>query len=321
MSAPSGAGSSPDLALKPSTSFPESFRNCFEKEFLFVQGKGGVGKSTFAEAAARLLSRTHRTLLVSIDDPLRKPGEVRSLGLGLDHVNAEATAAFEEYAGVKIGAPNLVKVFLQNRLMRYLAKAAPGVRELVLLGKIWFERRHYGRIVIDMPATGHGLTMFQSLFNWGGLFAGGPLAKDADAMIATFSDPKQVSHLVVSLAEEMPLVESLELRDHLLRIFPESQFAFIANRLFPSSGAPITSDRPFAATAAEHAARKSALENENLAIWKGIDYARFPWFPPTPEDAHAHAVDRLLHALEKGVHVEPAVDPTDVHLYSKEARP
>ena len=137
----------------------EALIQASRKPILFVQGKGGVGKSSVALAMAHLASKTHRTLLVSLEDPLREPFDLRKLSPTLDHLNNEATAAFEQYAGIKIGAPNLVKVFLQNRFMRYLAKAAPGIRELVLIGKIWFEHKNYDRIVVDMPATGHGLTL------------------------------------------------------------------------------------------------------------------------------------------------------------------
>jgi anion-transporting ArsA/GET3 family ATPase len=261
---------------------PPSQSALFDRPLLFVQGKGGVGKSTVALALAKVLSERHRTLLISIEDPLRPAYEVQKLSATLDHLNNEATAAFEEYAGRKIGAPNLVKVFLQNRFMRYVAKAAPGIRELVLIGKIWFETRNYARVVVDMPATGHGLTMFQSLFNWGSLFTGSPLAKDAGAMIATLSDPKTVGHVIVSLPEEMPLVESLELRGQIRRIFPAAESALVVNRRFPSTStdASYPEDRPFATTAEEHAARKSELEADNLELWKGETRLEIPFLPP-----------------------------------------
>ncbi|MBS1961048.1 MAG: hypothetical protein JST04_02445 [Bdellovibrionales bacterium] len=264
-----------------------SERSILNRPLLFVQGKGGVGKSTLAVAMARLLSAKHRTLLISIEDPLRPAYDLRKLSPTLDHLNNEATAAFEEYAGRKIGAPNLVKVFLQNRFMRYLAKAAPGIRELVLIGKIWFETRNYERVVVDMPATGHGLTLFQSLFNWGTLFAGSPLAKDAAAMVSTLSDPAQVGHLIVSLPEEMPLVESLELRTELRRIFPKAECALAVNRRFPRAGVAqkFPEDRPFAVTMEEHAARKAGLEADNLELWKGEPRLEIPFLPPTPENA------------------------------------
>ncbi|MBC7386499.1 MAG: hypothetical protein H7301_10120 [Cryobacterium sp.] len=274
----------------------------FRKQFLFVQGKGGVGKSTLAHAYAQVLSKKEKTLLVSIEDPLRAPFDLAVLSPTLHHLNNEATSAFEEYAGIKIGAPRLVKVFLQNRFMRYLAKAAPGIRELVLLGKIWYERKNYARIVIDMPATGHGLTMFQSLFNWGALFDGSPLAKDASDMIKTFSDPKEVGHAVISLAEEMPLVESLELRDHIVRIFPKSDIFFVANRLFPaptSNAGPFSEALPEARTAAEHAYRKSRLEKENLAEWKKISYLRVPFFPPRITHSFSGVVAEVTALLSK----------------------
>ncbi len=280
-----------------------SQRTILERPLLFVQGKGGVGKSTVALATARLLSETHRTLLVSIEDPLRPAYELKKLSARLDHLNNEATAAFEEYAGRKIGAPNLVKVFLQNRFMRYLAKAAPGIRELVLIGKIWYETRNYARVVVDMPATGHGLTLFQSLFNWGSLFAGSPLAKDAAAMVATLSDPKFVGHLIVSLPEEMPLVEGLELRTQIRRIFPDADCALVVNRRFPAplSRRDYPEDRPFAATAAEHAVRKAGLEADNLALWEGEDYLEFPFLPPPREAAFATIAGEITDRLRSEV--------------------
>jgi anion-transporting ArsA/GET3 family ATPase len=264
-----------------------------------VQGKGGVGKSTLALATARLLSETHRTLLISIEDPLRPPYDLRKLSPTLDHLNNEATAAFEEYAGRKIGAPKLVKVFLQNRFMRYLAKAAPGIRELVLIGKIWYETRNYARVVVDMPATGHGLTLFQSLFNWGSLFSGSPLAKDAAAMVETLSDPKIVGHFIVSLPEEMPLVESLELRSQIRRIFPDATVALGVNRRFPSPSVRIAypEDRPFAVTTDEHAGRKSDLERDNLELWHGESRIEIPFFPPPREGSFAAIADQVTEAL------------------------
>jgi len=268
---------------------------------IFVQGKGGVGKSTVASALAQNLSREFRTLLVTIEDPLRTPGQIFKLGPNLFLLNNEATKAFEEYAGLKIGVPALVRIFLQNKLMQYLARAAPGVRELVLMGKIWHERKNFDRIVIDMPATGHGITMFQAIFNWGKLFQGSVLSKDANAMNATFADPAETSHLVVSLPEEMPLVESLELRDHLIRLFPKSDVRFVVNRLFPSSRATAaaeTDDRPFSRTVAEHAARKARLEAENLELWQGIDYARLPYFPPPLDGGFDRVRDEIATYLE-----------------------
>ncbi len=138
-----------------------------------------------------------------------------------------------------------------------------------------------------MPATGHALTLFQSLFNWGSLFGGSPLAKDAAAMIATFSDPTKVGHLIVSLPEEMPLVEGLELRSQLARLFSSAECEFVVNRRFPDPGtnAEYPEDRPFAATISEHAARKAKLERDNLEIWRDVSYIQIPFHPPELEQS------------------------------------
>lgn len=280
---------------------PQSSLEILHRPLLFVQGKGGVGKSTLALALAEQLSKRGRTLLVSIEDPMRPAYDLRNLSSTLDHLNNDATSAFEEYAGRKIGAPNLVKIFLQNRFMRYLAKAAPGIRELVLIGKIWFETRNYAHLVVDMPATGHGLTLFQSLFNWGSLFTGSPLAKDASAMIEMISNPSQVGHLIVSLPEEMPLVESLELRTELRKIFPRAESVLLVNRRFPQlcSDTHFPEDRPFALTAEEHADRKARLETDNLELWKNESRLEIPFFPPPAKDAFKSIAARVAEVLDR----------------------
>lgn len=278
---------------------PETpLKKALSRPLLFVQGKGGVGKTTVASALARVSSESKKTLLVSIEDPLLASGEMREIGKNLWHLNNESTAAFEEYAGMKIGAPALVKIFLSNRLMRYFVKAAPGIRELTLMGKIWFEMKNFDRIIVDMPATGHGLTMFQSLANWKKLFTGSLLAKDSQAILDTLSDPSQTAHLIVALPEEMPLTEGLELSDHLKAIFPDCDPVFLVNRLSPETNIAFSDEKPFADTAAAHFARKADTERKNLSLWSGIAFERLPFFPPGLDHAFQSILKLVTETLQ-----------------------
>lgn len=201
---------------------------------IFVGGKGGVGKTVISQAmAAHWADLGKRTLWMSIEDPMLPLGERRPLYQNLWHLNADSSAAFEEYIGMKLRVPFVAKLFTKNPLMQYLAKAAPGIHELILLGKIWNERKEFDHVVVDLPSTGHGLAMFRSAMNFSKLFKGGPIHKDAVAMLETFSSPKETSHVIISIPEEMPLTESQELADHLKSFFPENHPFFILNRVFP----------------------------------------------------------------------------------------
>src|SRR6185295_7988097 len=126
---------------------------------------------------------------ICFEDPTQPADQVRKVGSHLWHLNIDAGTAFEEYATLKIGVGPLARIFVGNRLVRYLAKAAPGIHELVLLGKVWHERNHFDHVIIDMPSTGYGLAMFHSTRNFQNLFTGGPIHRDAKAMLETFSDP------------------------------------------------------------------------------------------------------------------------------------
>ena len=287
-----------------------------KRPLIFIEGKGGVGKTTLALAIATALSEQgSRTLLVSIEDPLREPGEIKRLNPNLWHLNCEASHAFEEYAALKIGVPALTRIFMKNKLMRYLSKAAPGIHELVMLGKIWHDRLDYDHVIVDMPSTGYGITMFQSTINFTRLFKGGPIHRDSEAMLKTFNNPKEVGQLIVALAEEMPLQESIELKDYLLKMFPANMPGFVVNRCFPQakkSSSSKTPDHnpdhwksPVADSGLDYILKRTILESFNLKIWDdvGISYERMNYLPPVDGRFDAVALT-LSKEIAKHIHSE-----------------
>jgi anion-transporting ArsA/GET3 family ATPase len=298
-------------------SFSEVITPVLNRNLIFVHGKGGVGKSVFSRALALSLSQKNsNTLWVTFEDPTRPVGELIKKSDTLSELNCDFTQAFEEYTSMKIGIPSLTRIFLQNKLMRYLSKAAPGIHELVLLGKVWFERNHYDQVVVDMPSTGYGLAMFQSTDNFVKLFHGGPLHKDALAMLETFRDPKLTAHVIVALPEEMPLRESLELSDYLKNLFPTNPCWFFANRLFPSSTGidpgkevqdPLTLEtprdwlNPIADSAEDYARKRYILERYNLRIWRdaGVPFGELGFVTLDPLMPPKTSLDFLIQNLAK----------------------
>ncbi|MBC7692756.1 MAG: hypothetical protein H7222_13425 [Methylotenera sp.] len=281
---------------RSSPSLP-TLKEILNRPLLFVEGKGGVGKTVLAQSIAHALAAKNRsTLLVSIENPLLPAGELKKIASNLWHLNCDPTTAFEEYASLKIGVAALTRIFLQNKLMRYLGKAAPGVHEVVILGKIWHDRKDYDHVVVDMPSMGYGITMFQSTANFAKLFRGGPIHRDSEAMLKTFADPAQTGQLIVSLAEEMPLTESLELRDYLNGFFPDNAPGFLVNRRFPKPEILEDSDvgsnessrdyekghTPLATSALDYLTQRFLLEDHNMRLWRNqkIPYGEIGYIPP-----------------------------------------
>jgi anion-transporting ArsA/GET3 family ATPase len=283
--------------------------NVLKRKLIFVSGKGGVGKSVITQAIAQALStKGHRTLWILFEDPFRPLGELVQLSKYLWMLNCESTKAFEEYAGLKIGVPALTRLFLQNKLMRYLAKAAPGIHELVLLGKVWHDSAQYDHVVLDMPSTGYGLAMFHSVGNFARLFRGGPIHHDAEAMMGAFHDPKETGQLIVALPEEMPLRESLELNEFLLKLFPNNSPAFLVNRVFPRvrsqeenfAQSPDSWPSPVPSSAMDYVHKRTQLEEFNLRLWKqeGIPFGELPFIAPPLENPNDFIVGELAKELQ-----------------------
>lgn len=279
-----------------------NFNEVIDCNVIFVSGKGGVGKTAVSQAVAAHLARKGRkTLWVAFEDPFLPAGKSVEKDKNLFWLNCEAAHAFQEYIGLKIRAPGLAHFFLQNSLIQYMARAAPGIHELVLLGKIWHERLNYDHVVCDMPSTGYGLAMFHSVKNFARLFKGGPIHRDAEAMLETFADPAQSGQLIVSLPEEMPLRESLELADFLKGIFPENAPAFLLNRSMPAMSTadqlpdPDQWTSPVPEDSLDFLRKRTRLEEHNLRLWReaGLKWTRLPYLPPEPNEA------RLPERLEK----------------------
>jgi anion-transporting ArsA/GET3 family ATPase len=201
----------------------------FERRFIIVGGKGGVGKSTLSAAIGLAAARRgKRTLIAELDTSEKVPvlfGKPRS-GYAIQQVhdnlfsiNIQPEPALREYGLMKLRYKAAYKVVFENDFMRRLLRLIPGMNELLLIGKAWHleqERRPNGApvwdtIVVDAPATGHGVSLFRLPAVILSAVKSGPLADDTRQIRDLLTDPRRTSFHIVTLPEEMPYNETVEL--------------------------------------------------------------------------------------------------------------
>jgi anion-transporting ArsA/GET3 family ATPase len=188
---------------------------------IFVTGKGGVGKSTVARALGLVAARRGMRVIVAELGGAAGIEEVE-LAPGLFTISIDPQAAMEEYLRVKAGT--LGGALSHSRLFAALAMATPGLRELLGMGKVWelaqFERRTqdaavYDLVIVDAPATGHGVAALRTPRVFADTARVGPIAHQASTIAATIADRAFTAVVGVSLAEEMPVRETLSLAESL----------------------------------------------------------------------------------------------------------
>ncbi len=218
--------------------------------FDIVIGKGGVGRTTVAAAIALARSREgNPTLLATTSGQERissmlGPPHVGStntrLSPTLDAVVLEPWASIEEYTLMMLRLRSLQRLVFGNRFMKSFVTSIPGIYEWAILGKATYhvmERRggrpRYDRIVLDAPATGHGLALLRVPLLIRTAVSSGPVLRDADERWKLMADRSVTRIVLVTLAEEMVVTETLQLASAIEGELGLSAGLVVVNRVIP----------------------------------------------------------------------------------------
>lgn len=230
----------------------------FDTRLRFVTGKGGVGRSVVALAMAHLAhSKGRRVLYCEINAPQSAArlmglaplnGDLRQVAEGLFMVNITPQDAIREYALMTLKFKALYNTVFENRVVKYFLRAVPSLAEFVTLGKIWFHeqeredsRPRFDTIIIDAPATGHLISLLRVPRVFEEMVPGGPLKSSALDMRRMLEDPRRTKLDVVTLPEEMPINEALEITRAAERFHFATRGLTVINRVVPDLPAALIS--------------------------------------------------------------------------------
>lgn len=199
------------------------------KRFLIVTGKGGVGKTTVCAAEAVSLASKGKRVLICMCNAKERISTmfgselvgpaVVSVGPNVWAVNMNPELALEEYGLMMLKSRALYKLLFDNKYVRTFFRAVPGMHEWTMLGKAWWHTTElesdgsnkYDVVILDAPATGHGLDMLRVPKVIIDVVPPGLLRRDAEKAWDLFRDETKTAVVLVTLPEEMPTTETIEL--------------------------------------------------------------------------------------------------------------
>lgn len=214
-------------------------------DLVFVTGKGGVGKTTVAAAIAEVAARRGQRVLVCEMDAkgaLATAFEVAQLEFeptevepGLHAMSMNTEDALQEYLRLFVKIPFIGRIGPLASTLDFVADAAPGVKEILAIGKLAFEvkERHYDLVVVDAEASGHVVSQIGAPKVIADLVQVGVVKDQTQWMLDILEDPRRTGVAVVTTSEEMPVTESIELLERLTTETGTYPVAVIANRVLP----------------------------------------------------------------------------------------
>ena len=285
-----------------------------DRRLIVVTGKGGVGKSVVSAALGRYLSRQgRRALVLEVDRrenlhqlfgvppsagevvPVHRGGPSEALYLQ----NLKPSRVADWVVEKKVKIPPLVDRVLKSPVYQRFVEGAPGLTQLAILGHaLRLVRGDMARmpkidtVILDAPATGHGVYLLEAPKLVAETIGEGPFAELAGEVAEFVENPRDCGVLVVTLAEEMPVQEALELRQRLLERLGRGPEWLVVNSLYPEVPDEVRED----GLTSLWRQRRQVNEQERqrlLANWPG------PWceFPLLPIAGGKDLIDALVDRL------------------------
>ena len=216
---------------------------------LIVLGKGGVGKSTLSAALAKVATLSgDRALIMECDSraplaatfgiaPSFAPTHVAH---NLDLMTLDGRAALEEYLRLVVPGRMLLKAVFASRIYQFFVQAAPGLRELMMLGKVYYEaERESGKpptrrtIIVDAPASGQAMSLLKMPTAARSTFGDSVVGKEASNISKILRDRRSCAIIQVTTADSLSISETIETHAQLSSIHL-APAAVIFNRMPPS---------------------------------------------------------------------------------------
>ncbi|MCP3964527.1 MAG: ArsA family ATPase [bacterium] len=221
-----------------------------QRRLIVVTGKGGVGKSALASVLGHsLVRRGRRTLVLEVDPRenlhrlLGVPpsgGKIVRVRKDLYLQNLKPRHVADWVVEQQVRIKMLVRRVLASPIYHRFVEGAPGLTEIAILGHALRLARgdlrgapEIDTVVLDAPATGHGVYLLTAPRLFAETIGEGPFARLAQEVAEFVADPEASGLVVVTLAEEMPVAEALELRRALTERFGREPELLIANGLYP----------------------------------------------------------------------------------------
>ncbi|GAC1329307.1 MAG: hypothetical protein NVSMB17_05550 [Candidatus Dormibacteria bacterium] len=220
-----------------------------ERRVVILTGKGGVGKSTSAAAIALVAAEQgQRVLVIEVDakgnvpdffDTNRVGFKYRRLHKNVFGLSMQPRESMHEYLSIMLHVPK----FSLNPLsgfMEYASQAIPGLKEILVSGKIYYEEKQqdgdrplWDLVVVDGAPTGHVVSQLGAAGHLKGLVRSGPIHDQATRIDELLTDPARTAVVLVTIPEEMPAMETIDLAGRFSKETGIEPFGLIINQLQP----------------------------------------------------------------------------------------